>query len=393
MSAVTHLIGLMSGTSLDGCDAALAAFSGQDVRLVHFVSVPMPGELKQRVQQACSLSQSRVDLICSLNVELAQFFAQAALAVCQQAGFPIKQVAAIASHGQTVWHQPQAQGQLVPSTLQLGEPAVIAYLTGRPVIAGMRAMDMAAGGQGAPLVPLSEYLLYRGTVDIALQNLGGIGNVTLLPANCSPEQVLAFDTGPGNLIIDGFAQALFHQDYDKDGLLAAQGQVNQALLAKWMALPYIDAPPPKSTGRELFGQAFVSAQLAQHAALPPHDLLATATAFTAHSMHRNYQLHVFPRCPGLKKIVLGGGGAYNPALRAMIAQLFSGCQVCTQEELGHSSEAKEALAFAIIGYHTLKHLPGNLPAATGAREAVPLGSITYPPGYTPDPEPFRAKTP
>lgn len=374
-------IGLMSGTSLDGCDAALVLCRGDEVELKHFITLPMPENLRRRVQDACSVERSNAALLCSLNVELGEFFAEAALSVCRQAGFPVPRVAAIASHGQTVWHiPPPGQKDLVPSTLQLGEPAVIAYRTEVPVVAGMRAMDMAAGGQGAPLVPLSEYLLYRSRdEDRALQNLGGIGNVTVLPRDCGRKEVFAFDTGPGNLILDGFARHLFDQPFDRDGALSSRGRVQEDLLSQWMSLPYIDAPIPKSTGREMFGEAFILHQLQQYRHLNPYDLMATAAAFTAHAMARNYHLYVFPVYPKLRKIVLGGGGARNPTLRKMIAGLFPDCDVLTQEDLGYDSDAKEAVAFALIGRQTMKHLPGNLPSATGAREAVPLGSITWPP--------------
>ncbi len=382
--ATEYYIGLMSGTSLDGCDAALIACQGEQVQLLHFITLPMPTALKALVQDACSLNRSNVALICSLNMQLGQFFARAAKALCEGANFDIKKVTCIASHGQTVWHiPPPGEEGLLPSTLQLGEPAAIAYHAGVPVVAGMRAMDMAAGGQGAPMVPLSEFLLYRSqTEDIALQNLGGIGNVTVLPKNCQMEDVFAFDTGPANLILDGFAQQLFAEPYDRDGVFSAKGQVQKDLLSQWMAIPYIDAPIPKSTGRELFGEAFITEQLQKNRNLNPYDLIATAAAFTAESMARNYQLYVFSKHPDLKQIVLGGGGARNPTLKKMIAQAFPGRTILTQEDLGFNSDAKEAVAFALIGRQTMKHLPGNVPSATGAKQAVPLGSITWPPEYS-----------
>lgn len=378
---MAYYIGLMSGTSLDGCDAALVSITENKVQLKHFLMAPMPASLRQKVMDCCSLDKSNIGLTCSLNVELGYFFARAANQLMKEADVAPEEVSAIGSHGQTVYHIPFAENDWVPSTLQLGEPAIIAYETGIPVVSSMRAMDMVAGGQGAPLVPLADYLLYRGKEDLALQNLGGIGNVTLLPANCDLDDVFAFDTGPGNMILDGFARHLFGLPYDRDGLLAKAGTVNQALLNTWMALPYIDAPAPKSTGRELFGEHFIKEQLRLHKHLPPKDLMATAAAFTAHAMRRNYELYIFPRCPGLKKVVLSGGGAYNPVLKRMIADLFPECGVLTQEDLGWSSDAKEAVAFALIGRNTLRHRPGNVPSATGARLALPLGSITWPAGY------------
>ena len=373
-------IGLISGTSMDGCDAALVRFQDGGAALVHYLLHPYPEALRQQVVACCSLEHSNIALTCSLNMELGRWFAQAARALCQAAGVSLKDITAIGSHGQTVWHIPFPEGAYVPSTLQLGEPAAIAYETGVPVVGNFRAMDMAAGGQGAPLVPLAEYLLYRGDADIALQNLGGIGNVTVLPAKCRPEEVFAFDTGPANMIMDGFMRLFYSQPFDRGGQVAARGQVRVDILKDWMAIPYVDAPPPKSTGRELYGDAFIREQAEQYPDIPPQDLVATACAYTASSMRRNYDLYVFPRCPGLKRIVLGGGGAHNPVLRRMIAEQFPACEVLTQEDLGFHSDAKEAMAFAIIARETMARRPGNLPSATGAARAVPLGSITWPPG-------------
>ena len=374
-----YYLGLISGTSMDGCDAAIIHCEGSSVQLVSYLLHPLPPALKQKVLDCCSLDKSNIALTCSLHVELGDWFADAAKAVCKQAGIDLLDIAAIGSHGQTVYHIPFAEDGLVPSTLQLGEAAVIAYETGVPVVSNMRAMDMAAGGQGAPMVPFSEYLLYRGEQPIALQNLGGIGNVTVLPANARPDQVFAFDTGPANMIMDGLMRIFYHLPYDENGAHAARGKVLPDLLKNWMALPYVDAPPPKSTGRELYGDQFVAAQIAAHPKAAPEDLLATAAAYTAHSMRRNYDLYVFPRCLGLRTIVLGGGGAHNPTLRRMIAEAFPQCEVKTQEDLGWNSDAKEAVAFALIARETMQHRPGNLPSATGAKMPVPLGSITWPP--------------
>jgi len=378
-----YYLGLISGTSMDGCDAAIVAQEGGQFRLVHYLLHPCPARLKQRILDCCSLERSNIALTCSLNAELGYWFAEAARAVCADAGIPLSDITAIGSHGQTVYHIPFADNGHIPSTLQLGEPAIIAYETGVPVVSSMRAMDMAAGGQGAPLVPYSEYVLYRGNEAIALQNLGGIGNVTVLPANCQPEEVFAFDTGPANMIMDGFTRAFYQQPFDEDGCHAARGTVRADILKEWMAIPYVDAPPPKSTGRELYGDQFVRAQIARFADVPADDLIATACAYTAATMRRNYDLFVFPRVPDLTRVVLGGGGAHNPTLKRMIKEAFPKCRVQTQEDLGFDSDAKEAMAFAIIARETLCHRPGNMPSATGAKAFVPLGSITYPPGYQP----------
>lgn len=376
---MAYYIGLISGTSLDGCDAALIHCEGDATRLIGYCCLPMEAGMRQRVMDACSLARSDVRLLCSLNAEMGYWFARAAKEVLAQTGVRAEQVAAIGSHGQTVYHIPFREEGALPSTLQIGEPAIIAYETGIPVVSSLRAMDMAAGGQGAPIVPYSEYLLYRGGEALALQNLGGIGNVTVLPPDCRPEEVFAFDTGPGNMIIDALAQHFFGVPFDERGRLAAQGQVNGTLLHEWMALPYVDMKPPKSTGRELYGQQFVRAQLAAHPGLSGHDFLATATRYTAATMRRNYDLYVFPRCP-VNRLVLGGGGAHNDTLVAMIRDAFPEVRVQTQEDLGFDSDAKEAIAMALIARETMARRPGNLPGATGARRAVPLGSITYPPG-------------
>lgn len=376
---MAYYIGLMSGTSLDGCDAALISSERGRVRLASFLTHPMPDALRQKILDCCSLTKSNIALACSLNVELGYWFAEAANLLMKQAGISAKDVAAIGSHGQTVYHIPFAEKDHVPSTLQLGEPAVIAYETGIRVVSSMRAMDMAAGGQGAPLVPFSEYVLYRGREATALQNLGGIGNVTVLPAHCATDEVFAFDTGPGNMVIDGFMRTFFGKPYDENGCTAKKGAAQQDILDAWMRIPYVDAKPPKSTGRELYGDQFILAERARYPHVAPEDFVATATRYTALTMRRNYDLYVFPRCPGLSRIVVGGGGAHNDALMDEIRALFPGQRVLTQEDLGFSSDAKEAMAFALIARETLCRRPGNMPSATGAKKSVPLGSITWPP--------------
>jgi anhydro-N-acetylmuramic acid kinase len=386
-----YVIGLISGTSLDGCDAALVEIEGGDtgengenIHLSAFVTLPMPDALRAKILQCCSLSCSDIRLTCSLNVELGYWFAQAAKTVCEKAGVSLKDVECIGSHGQTVYHIPENEGEWLASTLQLGEPAIVAWETGVPVVSDMRAMDMAAGGRGAPLVPYAEYLLYRSEKPRALQNLGGIGNVTGLPAHCELEEVFAFDTGPANMIIDALAKRFYGLPWDNEGRIAATGAVNEALLAEWMAVPYVMAPPPKATGRELYGAQFVTAALAAHPDIRPEDWLATATRYTAAAMELNYRRYVFPRCPA-QEIILSGGGVHNVALRRDIARLLPECEVLTQEDLGWSSDSKEAVAFALMAHETLRGRPSNVPSATGASRRVILGNIP--------PAPFRTQSP
>ncbi|MDR1569543.1 MAG: anhydro-N-acetylmuramic acid kinase [Oscillospiraceae bacterium] len=379
-----YAIGLISGTSLDGCDAALIEIDGKEVRLAAFITVPMPESLRAKILDCCDIARSNVRLICSVNVEIGYWFAKAAMAVCEQAGIAPAHVACIGSHGQTVYHIPEDEGEFLASTLQLGEPSVIAYQTGIPVVSSMRAMDMAAGGRGAPLVPYAEYLLYRGETPRALQNLGGIGNVTVLKENAELSDVFAFDTGPANMIIDALAKRFFGVEFDDGGKIAATGAVDEALLAEWMAIPYVSAPPPKATGRELYGAQFVESALAARPDIRPEDWLATATRYTAAAIELNYRMYVFPRCR-VKEVILSGGGAHNETMRREIARALPECEILTQEDLArargagsskYNSDAKEAVAFAMLGYETMHGRPGNVPGATGARGQVILGNIT-----------------
>jgi anhydro-N-acetylmuramic acid kinase len=373
---MAYTIGLISGTSLDGCDAALIRIEGEKVEPAAFVTLPMKEAMREKILACCSLEQSDVRLVCTLNVELGRWFAEAAKTVCKAAGLAPGEVECIGSHGQTVFHIAEDEHGYPASTLQLGEAAVLAWETGIPVVSNMRAMDMAAGGRGAPLVPYAEYLLYRSDKPRALQNLGGIGNVTALNANCSLEDVFAFDTGPANMIINALAKHFYGLDYDDGGRIAASGRVQESLLAEWMAIPYVSAPPPKATGRELYGAQFVEAALASHPGIKPEDWLATATRYTAATIELNYRRYVFPRCPA-KEIIAGGGGAHNKTLLREIGALLPECKVMTQEDLGWNSDSKEAVAFALLAHETMQGRPGNVPGATGAKRRVILGSITH----------------
>ncbi len=370
-----YVIGMISGTSLDGIDAALVEIGEGAPRLAGFCTLPMRPALRSRIMDDCSLDRSNIALTCSLNVELGYAFAEAAKEVCRQARFDMSEVYCIGSHGQTVYHIPVDEGEWLASTLQIGEPAIIAYETGATVVSSFRAMDMAAGGRGAPLVPYTEYLLYRGDKGRALQNLGGIGNVTVLPEQCALDQVVAFDTGPANMIINELCQRFYGLPYDDEGRLAATGEAQEAILAEWMAVPYILEPPPKATGRELFGAQFVDAALAKYPNVAPADWLATATRYTALSMAENYRRFVFPYAP-IDEIILGGGGSHNLTLRRMIQELLPECPVLVQEDLGYSADAKEAIAFALLAYETMQGRMGNAPSATGAKHPAILGNIT-----------------
>lgn len=371
-------IGLMSGTSLDGIDVALVQIEGSKrdtkVKLVAFDTFDIANELKEKIKLACDESKATNKLICSLNFELGYAFSDAVMRLCKEHDFPIEKVDFIASHGQTIYHLPVAEKGFFSSTMQIGEAAVIAYQTNVPVISNFRVMDMAAGGEGAPLVPYSEYVLYAAPGKVTLlQNIGGIGNVTVVTENI--EDMLAFDTGPGNMIMDEVCVQLFNVGYDRGGELALKGKVNIELLDELMKHDYLNQLPPKSTGREMFGQQFTTDLIKRYSHLDKHDLLATVTIFTAQTIVKSYQDFIFNNFD-VDQVVVGGGGAYNQVLMNHLKAMMSSIHVCTQEDLGFSSAAKEAIAFVVLANETLYGQPSNVIASTHAKEYVVLGQIT-----------------
>ena len=379
-----YAIGLMSGTSLDGVDAALIEIDGSHttthVKLIAFTTQPMPEEIKERINMACDPQTVTTDLICSLNFELGYLFSEAVTAVLKKGNLSKEALSFIASHGQTIYHLPHPHAGQFASTLQIGEPAVIAFEQQTTVVSNFRVMDMAAHGEGAPLVPYSEWLLYREeNQHVALQNIGGIGNVTVLKAGADINDVEAFDTGPGNMMIDEACQQLFSVPYDDGGGIALQGVVQEALLQELMTHPFIEKKPPKSTGREEFGQAFVTALLKKYQHLDPKDIIATFTMYTAKTIAVNYERFIIGPLGRLDKAILGGGGAHNQALIHFLKELLPEVEILLQEDLGFSSDAKEAIAFAIMGNETLHHQPSNVMSATGASCPVMLGNVTYSP--------------
>jgi N-acetylmuramic acid 6-phosphate etherase len=399
------VLGLISGTSADGISTAVVRLGGAPPNLkwelLAHGDVPHAPELRAEIFASFRPETGTVDRLCSLNFALGRAFAAAARHAIAAAGLTPDQVDLIGSHGQTVWHIPDGPAA---STLQLGEPAIIAELTGIPVVSNFRTRDMAAGGQGAPLASFLDRLLFAHPIlTRALQNIGGIGNVTYLPPpQPSPAAAgagalplpcrdggggqgvgvgaggeVAFDTGPGNMLMDYAAARITGGawEYDRDGALAAQGKVDDAFLAELMAEPYLHLPPPKTTGRELFGVQFGAAAWEWAAArgLSGHDIIAAFTAFTARSIAQAYR-DFLPRLPD--EVIVSGGGAYNATLMALLRRELAPARVLTTAELGLPIAAKEAVAFAVMAYETWHGRPSNLPAATGARRAVVLGSIT-----------------
>ncbi len=375
------VLGMISGTSVDGIDAALVDIQGApptlNVSLRSFTCVPFTPEQRRQIFELFDPTTAPVDKVCQTNFAIGEWFAEAALQAIQTAGMQPDQVDMIASHGQTAYHCMEPQ-RPIKSTLQIGEAAVIAERTGITTMADFRVADVAAGGQGAPLVSYVDWLLYRHPSRArAVQNIGGIGNVTYLPATALPEQVISFDTGPGNMMIDYAAQRASDGalTFDRNGLLASQGQVNTALLEQLMAHPYLSQPLPKTAGREQFG-VFFARQIWEQGAqggLAGVDILATLTAFTAASITDSYQR--FLTGP-VDEVIVGGGGASNPTLLRMLAERLPNTRVLRQEDLGYLSDAKEAIAFAILAYEGLHGRPGNLPSCTFARHPAVLGKIT-----------------
>lgn len=371
-----YVLGLMSGTSLDGVDICLSRLRW-DLRLAYeiidFETFTMPDSLRQKLLRNMRPESSQVDQLCELNVQLGQWFAESALRFLAQQPFAADRVDLIGSHGQTLFHLPPGAGE-VPASLQLGDAAVIAAQTGITTIADFRLADMAAGGQGAPLVPWIDTLIFQNPeAPVCLQNIGGIANLTWLGRE---NQMMAFDTGPGNVLIDSLARHLSDGSllWDSGGEWAAQGIISQTLLDLALRHPFFVQQPPKSTGREIFGESYTEWFLdkGRELNLSPADLLATATALTAHSIERACR-QFLPEFPS--RFVVSGGGVHNRTLMEMLSELLSPVKVLPLEHFGLSSDAKEAFAFACLAYTCLIGHPNNLPAVTGARHPVVMGKI------------------
>lgn len=380
--------GLLSGTSLDGIDVVVAELGGSGPGLtldVHaFVCVPYPDALRALLLQNSADASSSVSALSQLNVRLAHAFAAAIRTALDAAGLPLDALDLIGSHGQTVHHLPvpaHCAGQPVTSTLQIGDPSALANLLGVPVVGDFRVADMALGGQGAPLVPYFDYVYFADATETrGLLNLGGIANLTVLPAGVDADAIYAFDTGPANMVIDTLARLLLDAPFDRDGATAAQGTAHSALLALLLADAYLAQPPPKSTGRERYGEPFVVRFLEQartHGLTDPADLLATATMLTVDSIFQSYAWFVQQEHP-LDVLIASGGGTRNAFLMAQLAARFAPIPVRTADDYGLDSDAKEALCFAVLAHETVNGVPTNLPSVTGARHATLLGKLCMP---------------
>ncbi len=390
--------GIMSGTSADGINVALVrlgsprtmgsratrprAFGSTNLsfKFIAQAEYPYPKRVRQAVLEAMNAKQASVANLARLNVLLAELYAEAVLST--QRRFRLK-AELIGCHGQTLYHQGEPAkflGRKVAVTWQTGEGAVIAARVGVPVVSDFRPADMAAGGKGAPLVPFLDYLLYRDPqAGRIVQNIGGIANLTAIPAGASAEQVRAFDTGPGNMVIDAITDRLYGQPYDRDGRIASSGVVLDPVVGEILRLPFFRRKPPRTAGREEFGREFAECLIKHCGRANKADVVATATALTARSIAEAIRRFVLPRRGKFREFIVSGGGAHNSTLLAMLANELRPMHLVIRasDEFGLPSPAKEAAAFALMAYETWNRRPSNIPSATGAARPAILGKISY----------------
>lgn len=388
-----RVLGLLSGTSADGIDVALVHISESTTKggqppalraeLEKFACIPLPRSVRAAILRVAGGAGTTTAEIARLNFLMGELFARAAREACKRFRVPLGSVDLIGSHGQTIYHQGTPAAFLgagrVAATMEIGEPAVIAEQTDVTTIADFRPADMAAGGEGAPLVPLVDYLLYRDARRgrVAL-NIGGIANVTVIPAAAKPGDVFAFDTGPGNMVMDALVRHFTggKRSFDRDARMAMRGRLEPVLLAELLEHPYFRARPPKSAGREEFGAAYVRRVLAwgRKNASRPEDLVHTATVLTTMTISDGFRRWILPKTK-IQELIVSGGGARNPLLLAQLQAALPGVELLRSSDFGVSEDAKEAFAFAVLAYETFHGRPANLPGATGARHGAILGKI------------------
>jgi anhydro-N-acetylmuramic acid kinase len=377
-------LGIMSGTSADGIDVALVRINGKKASLENFVALPFPRNVQKAILNIAEGHVVTTGEISQLNFVLGELFAKAALGACKKFRVSPSQIDVIGSHGQTVFHQGVPalfNGARVASTLQIGDPSVIAVRTGITTVGDFRPADIAAGGQGAPLVPYVDYLLYRHSrIGRVALNIGGIANVTVIPAGAALEDVFAFDTGPGNMVIDALVRRFTDgkKTFDRNADMAAKGKLLPQLLQSMLLEKYFPRRPPKTAGREQYGEVYMSQLLSHNEArrANPEDLIRTATILTALSIVDAFHRFIMPKAK-IGELIVSGGGAHNPLLMAQLRSGLSGVRVFEAGDLGVSGDAKEAFAFAMLACETLRKQPANVPGATGAEKAVVLGKVCY----------------
>lgn len=382
-----NVIGLMSGTSLDGVDAVLIEISGcgtsTSIKQKAFITFPFPSGMKEMILRNAETNGGNVTEICKLNFLISLVYVDAIKSLCEKAKVKLCNIDLIGSHGQTVHHLPRPEklfGYAFGSTLQIGDPAVIAKLTGILTIGDFRTGDVALGGQGAPLVPYFDYLLFHSKEkNRALLNIGGISNITALNKKGTGKNVFAFDTGPGNMLIDYLARRMFNKPYDENGEIAFSGNVNERLMEGFIQLDnFIDRQPPKSTGREYYGLEFISSLRKKYRSIKNEDWVATAASFTAYGVFRNYDLFIQNETT-IDELYVSGGGARNKFLIKELKKYFGKkVKVKNVSQLGISSDAKEAICFAVLANETLNGIASNIPRVTGASHETILGKICLP---------------
>ncbi len=367
MKSYKTVISLMSGTSIDSIDACLVKiFEDLTFEVIDSYSLEYPDEIRDKLFNLANNTGSVKD-VCLMNTVVGELFAKCANSLIKKSGLKKEQIDFISSHGQTICHLPDKK-----STLQIGDISVISYKTGIMTIGDFRPKDMAANGQGAPLVPFADKILFGTDKGRLIQNIGGISNVTVLSNKC---EIFAFDNGPGNMLIDYFMNKLFNLPYDKDGEIALKGLIDEIWLNKLLTNPYYSIIPPKSTGRELFNSEYAE-KIYKIAPKNKYDIIATVTALTAKTIADSYINFIFPKVKP-DEIVLGGGGAYNNAIIKFLHNYLPDIQIKTHEDYNIPNKLKECIAFAYLGYYTVNKQPNNIPSCTGAESSVILGKISY----------------
>lgn len=379
------VVGLISGTSMDGIDAALVKINGNgsstQIRLLGFQTYPYPDQLKANLLQIAQPGNGTVDEICQMNFVLGEYFADAVSRICSLAKTDIRQVDLIGSHGQTIHHLPDEQmifDKNIRATLQIGEPSVIANRTGIITVANFRSADLALQGQGAPLIPYFDYLMFHSnTINRIILNIGGISNITILMKNASIHDVSAYDTGPGNMVIDALMRRLFDKEYDENGLTARSGNVSEDLLSDLFEHPFFRKPIPKSTGREEFGESFVDyiIKSGERSKLSPEDIIATATELTTRSIFDSLKFSKLKN-DEVDELPISGGGCHNKTITDSLKKYFPKSKVLCTDHYNIPVDAKEAICFAVLANETISGNPGNLPSVTGAKRQAILGTIS-----------------
>ena len=377
-------IGLMSGTSLDGIDAVLVKITGHGISaklsFVDWKISPYPRGLKEQIQTHIHRDSMKLSEVSQLNFLLGELYAQSALKILKKNGITPARVDLVGCHGQTVWHEPEPHklyGKRVRSTLQLGEPSVVQARTGIVTVADFRVKDVALGGEGAPLIPYFDYVMFRSERENrGILNVGGIANFTVVPKNSPLSRVYGFDTGPGNMLIDRLMQNYFNSTFDRSGRTSRRHPPDRELLSKMMRHPFIMKKPPKTTGREEFGDPYVEKveRWGKALKLKPEQVLSTVTEFTVGSIVKNYDIHV-KRRHKLDRIIVSGGGVHNAEIMKRLRSSITGCVIVTSAEFGIPPDCKEAAAFAFFANETVAGTPSNIPRVTGAKTSGILGKI------------------